>query len=151
MKQPQLGALGFTLVETLVCVAALGMIANAAASQILTQLEQHRIERATDDIVGIENAIEQYRASHHRLPDSLGQLATQVPQDPWGRSYEYLNFSVGDAAQQRHFNGLPINSEYDLYSRGSDGRTDPNVRMEAARNDIVRARDGGFVGLARDY
>jgi general secretion pathway protein G len=52
---------------------------------------------------------------------------------------------------QRTYEGLPINSEYDLYSRGPDGHTDMNLRTETARDDIVRARDGNFVGSAVDF
>jgi len=154
MKTTLSGALvqrGIALAETLLSMAVLAIAANTVVSQISLQFDRHSIERAKDDIVQIESTIEKYRAIHHRLPDSLTQLGTRVPTDPWGRAYEYVTSYRGGFAEQRTFDGLPINSEYDLYSRGSDGRTDPNLRTDTARDDIVRARDGAFVGPAIDF
>jgi len=44
-----------------------------------------------------------------------------------------------------------VNSDYDLYSRGSDGLTDLVLNADVARDDIVRAGDGDFVGLAANF
>jgi general secretion pathway protein G len=45
----------------------------------------------------------------------------------------------------------PINSDYDLYSMGRDGESKPNLSAKASRDDIVRANDGEFVGLAYKF
>ena len=45
----------------------------------------------------------------------------------------------------------PLNSDYDLYSVGEDGLTQKPLNASNARDDIVRANNGAFVGLAEDY
>ncbi len=46
---------------------------------------------------------------------------------------------------------VPINSDYDLYSRGKDGRSVPPLTAQQSRDDIIRANDGGFIGLASEF
>jgi general secretion pathway protein G len=142
---------GFTIAETLIATAILAVGADAVVGRLTEQLERARIEQAEQEIGKIESAIALYRAQHHELPGSLADLGSTVPLDPWGHSYAYLNFDASGTVGQRHYDGLPISSEYDLYSLGSDGRTDANLRSETARDDIVLARDGSFVGLAADF
>jgi general secretion pathway protein G len=48
-------------------------------------------------------------------------------------------------------NLVPINSEFDLYSAGRDGDTLPPLVAKPSRDDVVRANDGRFVGLASTY
>jgi general secretion pathway protein G len=45
----------------------------------------------------------------------------------------------------------PINSDFDLYSTGRDGQTKTQITNKDSLDDIIRANDGGFVGLARNY
>jgi general secretion pathway protein G len=142
---------GFTLGETLLVTALLAVGIDAVVARISTQVELTRVERAKDAISRFEVEIEDYRARHHELPGSLTDLGATVPLDPWGRAYEYVNFDTRGTVGQRTFEGLPINSEYDLYSRGADGRTDVNLRGETARDDIIRGRDGTYVGPAADF
>jgi general secretion pathway protein G len=42
----------------------------------------------------------------------------------------------------------PVNTDYDLYSMGPDGETHFNMNSLKGRDDIVRALDGSFVGIA---
>jgi general secretion pathway protein G len=142
---------GFTIAETLIAMALLAVGADAIVGGVSAQLERTRVERAKQEIGQIESAIEGYRARHHELPGSLTELGSAVPLDPWGHSYEYANFDANGSLGQKNYDGLPINSEYDLYSRGPDGRTGADLSSETARDDIVRARDGSFVGLAADF
>jgi general secretion pathway protein G len=46
---------------------------------------------------------------------------------------------------------VPINTDFDLYSMGKDGRSEQNLDAHYSRDDIVRANDGLFVGLAIEY
>jgi general secretion pathway protein G len=46
---------------------------------------------------------------------------------------------------------VPINSDFDLYSVGRDGQSAPALTAKVSQDDIVRANNGGFVGLASDY
>ena len=124
---------------------------GAAVPGVTSRLEQQRIDQAIKDIVRIEASVERYRLAHHALPDSLAQLDQATSVDPWGNTYEYVNFATRGLAGQRRYHNLPVNFDYDLYSRGSDGRTEQMLNAEAARDDIVRARDGEFVGLAAEF
>jgi general secretion pathway protein G len=45
----------------------------------------------------------------------------------------------------------PLNSDYDLFSLGPDGRTAVALGQPMARDDVIRANNGGFFGLASDY
>src|SRR6185437_1769819 len=125
--------------------------ADAAMAGLSGQLERARIEHARREITQIHRSIEAYRARHHELPGSLTDLGSAAPLDPWGHAYEYVNFDASGTVGQKNYDGLPVNSEYDLYSAGPNGRTDDNLRSDAALDDIVRARDGGFVGSAADF
>jgi general secretion pathway protein G len=46
---------------------------------------------------------------------------------------------------------VPINTDFDLYSKGRDGATQPPLTAASSRDDIVRANDGQFIGLASGY
>jgi len=142
---------GFTLAEILIATTLLAVGADAVVGGISSQLEQARIERAKQEITQIQNAIDAYRVRHHELPASLQDLGSAVSLDPWGRPFEYVNFDASGTVGQRTYDGLPINSEYDLYSRGPDGHTEANLRTETAHDDIVRGRDGSFVGSGADF
>jgi general secretion pathway protein G len=142
---------GFTLAETLLTMALLAITAGAAVPNVSTHLEQTRATHAAEDIRRIETALKDYREQHHELPDSLEQLPLAVPLDPWGRPYEYVNFATRGLSEQRYFHNLPLNSDYDLYSRGADGRTDIPLNAASAADDVVRGRDGEFVGLAAEF
>ncbi len=46
---------------------------------------------------------------------------------------------------------VPINSDFDLYSIGKDGGSQAPFTAMDSRDDIVRANDGGYVGLASGF
>jgi len=46
---------------------------------------------------------------------------------------------------------VPINSDYDLYSMGSDGESKPALQNPVSRDDVIRASDGAYIGLAERY
>jgi general secretion pathway protein G len=43
---------------------------------------------------------------------------------------------------------VPINSDYDLYSMGPDGESKRNLNTPVSRDDVIRARDGAYIGVA---
>ncbi len=45
----------------------------------------------------------------------------------------------------------PVNSDYDLYSKGPDGDTQKQFTAAKARDDIVRANNGRYYGTAEDH
>jgi general secretion pathway protein G len=46
---------------------------------------------------------------------------------------------------------VPINSDYDLYSDGQDGQSASPLTAKASQDDIVRAANGRYVGLASQF
>ena len=76
--------------------------------------------------------------------------------DAWGRPYQYLRIDGSttpgiNGTRRRDKNANPVNSDYDLYSMGRDGKTTPQFTAKNARDDIVRASDGKYFGLAEDH
>lgn len=53
---------------------------------------------------------------------------------------------VGGARKDRFL--VPINSDFDIYSMGRDGQTVAPLTALKSHDDIIRASDGGFYGLA---
>ena len=46
---------------------------------------------------------------------------------------------------------VPLNTDYDLYSMGRDGKSKTPLTASESHDDIVRALDGEFVGLASEF
>ncbi len=91
------------------------------------------------------------------IPETLAELGldANLLEDPWGREYQFLSFNSsipGIKGKIRKDHNLhPLNSEFDLYSFGKDGESQSPLTAKASRDDVIWARDGGFVGLAEDY
>lgn len=81
-----------------------------------------------------------------QLPDDLQKL------DPWGNPYQYLRMQGASNGQKRKDKSLvPINTDFDLYSMGPDGRSVGPLTAQQSRDDIVRAANGRFIGVAIDF
>jgi general secretion pathway protein G len=143
----------FTLLEMLITVTALGVLATIALGQYGRYVDRVKVARAVADIGGIEATIGHYQNDNRVLPDSLADLGQRVPLDPWGHPYQYLNHQTakGKGGFRKDKRIVPINSEYDLYSMGKDGKSLPPLTATVSRDDIVRANDGRFIGLVSDY
>ena len=46
---------------------------------------------------------------------------------------------------------MPVNSDFDLYSMGADGESSAPFTAKNSHDDVVRANNGAFIGLAEDY
>lgn len=46
---------------------------------------------------------------------------------------------------------FPLNSDFDLYSLGSDGKTSSKINTKEGMDDVIRANDGKYFGLASSY
>jgi len=55
----------------------------------------------------------------------------------------------GQARKDRFL--VPLNSDYDLYSDGQDGQTTAPITAQKSQDDIIRASDGAYVGLASQF
>lgn len=129
---------GFTLVELLVVIFILGLLTTIVVINVLPSQDRAMVEKARADIATLGQALEMYRLDNLSYPgssDGLQALVTapsslsnssryrkggyikKLPEDPWGRPYQYDNPGRRGAG-------------FDLYSLGSDGA--PGGQDEAA-------------------
>jgi general secretion pathway protein G len=147
---------GFTLFETLCASALVGLLAAVAIPGYRNIVEKQKVQQCVHELAQIALAIERYRTTHrYALPESLGDLPGGPFVDPWGNAYEYLNFDSdvkGIKGKIRKDHNLhPLNSDMDLYSKGPDGASVSPLTAKASRDDVIWARDGGFIGSASDF
>jgi len=133
-------------------LAVIGILASIAVVLYYNYTYQAQIARAVADIAVISSEISTFETMNERLPNDLGEIGRAAFRDPWGNPYQYLNFALGPLGQQRKDHALvPINTDFDLYSMGRDGASQPPLTASASRDDIVRANDGQYIGLASQY
>jgi len=142
----------FTMIELLIAVAILGVSA-AIAIPIYNEYKVKLDDAiAITDIVNIQVVVESYFQAKDTYPTSLTDVNMDQLLDPWGNFYVYLNLAGAPIGQMRKDQALvPINSDFDLYSMGPDGASVAPLTAMASRDDIVRANNGSFIGIASDY
>ncbi|MEZ4586840.1 MAG: prepilin-type N-terminal cleavage/methylation domain-containing protein [Gemmatimonadales bacterium] len=144
---------GFTLIELLGVVIVLGILLALAIPRYKTVVRQAKIARAIGDIRALRNDILSYEGTNQSLPPDLATIGRAGLKDPWGNDYVYFKFPPGPgvpgAARKDRFL-VPVNSEFDLYSKGQDGASVPPFSGPGL-DDIVMAADGGFIGLASKF
>jgi general secretion pathway protein G len=142
--------IGFTLIEILVSLTILGIFAGIAIPLYTGYIDQARNETAKSDIRRCSLALAGYFADNGSYPDSLAPVGCQTSRDPWGNPYQYLNIKTaknkGDMRKDRFL--VPINSDFDLYSMGKDRKSQSPLTAKVSRDDIIRANDGAYIGLA---
>lgn len=146
---------GLTLIELLVVVAILGTLVGIAIPVYTHQIEKARITKAIAEIAIIQREIAAYKGeeSDNFLPKTLDDIGRGNLLDPWDNPYQYLNFAITTAkgAWRKDRFLVPLNTDYDLYSMGKDGQTFPPLTAAPSYDDIVRANDGAYIGLASEY
>lgn len=119
---------GFTLVELMVVIFIIGLLATIVVINVLPSQDKAMTEKARSDIATLSQALEMYRLDNLAYPgtaEGLNALVTapptlaqpgryrsggyikKLPQDPWGRPYQYISPGTTGA--------------FDLYSLGADG------------------------------
>ena len=117
---------GFTLIELMVVLVIIGVLAALIVPNVLDRADDARVMAARTDANNLMQALKLYKLDNQRLPTSeqgLNALLVKpttgpippnwkpylekLPNDPWGRPYQYL---------------LPgIKGEVDVMSFGADG------------------------------
>ncbi len=153
-KGPAERYLGFTLIELLVALALVGTIASIGVPAYYKYVDKADIADAAVDIRSIEQFIVRYEVRNGELPDALADTGAGIV-DPWGNPYQYLRIEgaglKGKGALRKDKKLNPINSDYDLYSMGKDGDSKKPLTAKVSHDDVVRAANGAFVGLAINY
>ena len=144
---------GFTLIEILVVLVIAGILIAIAVPSFERYLERSRLVETTYDLGTMQKTIKGYEFSKGALPDALADVGYGAKLDPWGRPYEYLNLRnmKGNGKARKDKSLAPLNSDFDLYSIGRDGLTEAALSNKASRDDVVRARDGRFIGPAEEF
>ncbi len=151
-------AIGFTMIEMMIVMAIIGTLLAIALPMFQGALDKAHVARAIGDIGALQTDIAAFEAGGKGLPETLDDIGRGTLLDPWGNPYEYLNFHIDEGGGRQPPGGarkdrflVPINSTYDLYSMGKDGNSVSALTAPASKDDIVRANDGGFIGLAMKY
>jgi general secretion pathway protein G len=105
-------AAGFTLIEVMVVVVILGILAALIVPKIMSRPEQARVVKVKQDLLAIQSALDLYKLDNGLYPTTeqgLQALVTkpttspvprdwksdgylqEVPVDPWGENYQYMN------------------------------------------------------------
>jgi general secretion pathway protein G len=144
-------SLGLTLLELLITVALIGLLMAIAVPSYQGYQERVRIATAKKDILDISLKLERHLLVRNAYPATLADIG-ETRLDPWGAPYQYLSMEGANVGQKRKDKSLhPLNSDYDLYSMGPDGRSQTPLTARASRDDIIRANNGAFIGVAEDY
>jgi general secretion pathway protein G len=143
----------FTLIEFSVVLIIVSLLI-AVIVPAMAKLENSAKSGTTEDeIVDIQTDIDDFFDANGFYPNSLADLFDPIPLDPWGNPYQYLNHdtSPGKGKWRKDKNLVPINSDYDLYSMGPDGKSASPLTSALSHDDIVRGRNGAYIGLALYY
>ena len=118
---------GFTLIELMVVLVIIGVLAALIVPNVLDRADDARIMAARTDVNNLVQALKLYKLDNQRQPTAEQGLQAlivkptsgpipanwkpyldKLPNDPWGRPYQYLNPGV--------------KGEVDVVSMGADGR-----------------------------
>jgi general secretion pathway protein G len=148
------GANGVTLVELMLVIALGSILLAIAVPSYRAYVLRSQNSRAISDLGTVKMAIDKYRLNYNDgLPASLADTSARALTDPWGNPYVYTVFAnlKGNGFKRKDRNLVPINSEYDLYSKGPDGESVAPLTAPKSQDDVIMANDGGFIGKASAY
>lgn len=119
---------GFTLIELMVVLVIIGVLAALIVPNVLDRADDARVTAARTDVSNLMQALKLYKLDNQRYPSADQGLQALVarptagvappnwkpyleklPNDPWGRPYQYLNPGV--------------KGEIDVMSFGADGQS----------------------------
>jgi general secretion pathway protein G len=143
---------GFTLIEIMLVLTIVGILSGIAVPTYSGYREKVDSAKATADLTAIGLALEKYYSEHNKYPDSLNEIGKGGETDPWGRPYQYLNMANDPKNNQCRKIGPihPLNTDFDLFSVGKDGKSNKPINAKQSQDDIVRAYNGTYIGLAKN-
>ena len=145
LTTPFLNSRGLTLVELVVVSLILGILTLMALPVYSDIKLLAKNAQAIAEMRDMEKAIIAFNIDKNGVyPADLTDVKLDSARDPWGNPYEYSPVCTRE-------NLVPINGDFDLYSKGPDGLYDDDVTHGLSADDIIRAGDGGFLGTVVDY
>jgi general secretion pathway protein G len=141
---------GFTLIELILVSAMIGILAVIALPTYSYMVTKAKVSRAEADLRTLEKDVTAYLIDKGTLPSSLNAIGRGDLRDPWNRPYQYVNFALGGSPYQ-DFLASSLNTDFDLYSMGKDGISTQSLADASCADDIIRAGDGGFIGLGNEF
>lgn len=119
---------GFTLIELMVVLVIIGLLAALIVPNVLDRADDARVTAARTDVSNLMQALKLYKLDNQRFPTAEQGLQALVakptaspippnwkpyleklPNDPWGRAYQYVNPGVKGVV--------------DVFSFGADGQS----------------------------
>jgi len=145
-----------TLIEILLAVAIIGTLVAVGIPVYSNAINKARINQAISKIAVMGQKIDDFLVDSGRIPDSLSEIGESNPVDPWGNPYIYtailgkVRQDIEEKLRKDRFL-IPLNTDYDLFSMGKDGSWKAPLTAGDSWDDIVRANNGGYVGVAYKY
>lgn len=120
---------GFTLTELMVVIFIIGLLATVVLINVLPSQDKAMVTKAQADIAMLEQSLERYRLDNLAYPGTSeglvaltsapatlsdttryprGGYIKRLPEDPWGRPYQYQS-------------PAPNGGAFEVYSLGADG------------------------------
>jgi general secretion pathway protein G len=149
--------MAFTLMEMIIVVALIGTLSAIVVPMYMDYLDDARQTRTMFEIMNLEKAIDGYQERNGVYPSALDQVQGFQGvrlNDPWGTPYQYLRIAGESKLPGGHRKDkflVPLNSDYDLFSMGKDRDSRAPLTARPSWDDVIRAADGDFVGLASEY
>jgi len=141
---------GWTLIELLTVLVIIGILMSMTMNKSQAAMRAAKNAQAAVEIMELMTAIDDYELNNDMLPVSLAAFGEGGKTDPWGNAYFYAIITDISVARKDKFL-VPVNTTYDLYSMGADGKSRRAFAAPVSHDDIVRAGDGSYVGLASGY
>ena len=152
MRSPSRFQRGMTLLEVVLVLALIGILSAVGIPMYRGYVERANEARAIGDIGTISIELYRWELNTGAFPPDLATAGLDGLRDPWGNAYVYLNIALANIGDVRKDKNLhPLNTDFDLYSKGPDGDSKLPLTAGVSRDDIIRANNGGYVGRGEDY
>lgn len=145
----------FTLLELLIAMAIVVALAVIAVPSYQKYMERLKVNQAVAEISSLSLDLEHYYGGKFTYPATLAGLGKTIPLDPWGHAYQYVPIDVtprpkiGKILKDKSLH--PVNSDFDLYSMGPDGRSSTQLNAGVSQDNIIRAGNGSYIGPVSGY